>query len=360
MLYHLSFALLILVGYYFFTASHSCDERGRVNYINYSTVVLILQSALRNVAVGPDTYAYYLYFEKITSTPWSKIFASFYTVYVSGIGKDAGYPLLEKIFQIAFPDYRIFLFFVAIVFFLAIRTLLIRYTGSTTEVLFSILLYWALFYTFFSITGIRQTLAVAISIYALPFIQRRKIVPMAILSLIAFTIHKSAIIMPFLYFLYKLRNMKTIATVSILGFIVFLAGREYFVNIVREAAGYDRFESPLPLKLMIFYFVFSIIIFKAVRRTEEEDDIRGIFSLYIPTFMWIPVLGNDSLFMREVLYVSPYIIPLLPFTLSQYKGDLPFLVKSALFFLLLFLYLQNGGEYKFAWEEMRLPENYFR
>lgn len=86
------------------------ENRNRKNYIIFICIILILQSALRHVAVGADTYAYYLKFEEIKLTSWQEIWENFRSVYVLGEGKDAGYPLIQKVFQFFSGEYRIFLF----------------------------------------------------------------------------------------------------------------------------------------------------------------------------------------------------------------------------------------------------------
>lgn len=162
MVYKLLFVIILIIGN--LICSQYKTEKSRRKYITFSAIVLGLQSALRNVAVGADTYNYYLKFEAVKSTTWQEVFKSFPDTYLYGDGKDPGYLLLEKIFQIFSGDFRVFLFLISIVFFYAYAKLLLRYTNNTLEVLTANLGYLALFYGFYSITGLRQTLSVALSI----------------------------------------------------------------------------------------------------------------------------------------------------------------------------------------------------
>ena len=113
--------MLALLGAWYYSllpaATPIRENRNRKNYIIFICIILILQSALRHVAVGADTYAYYLKFEEIKLTSWQEIWENFRSVYVLGEGKDAGYPLIQKVFQFFSGEYRIFLFFVAVIFF---------------------------------------------------------------------------------------------------------------------------------------------------------------------------------------------------------------------------------------------------
>lgn len=358
MIIHLFFVFCLFLGFIVVQKSYYDRDRKHRLFINYVTILLILQSGLRNVAVGPDTFAYYLKFVNVMSDSWSDIFRGFITVYVEDEGKDAGYPLLQKIFQLFCNNYVVYLLCVAIVIFCAFRKLLIQFTDSVKQVLFAVLLYWALFYTFFSITGIRQALSVAISIYAYDLIKDRKLMKFLSLAAIAFFIHKSAIIMLPMYYLYQYRNIKVLIAFSFIGFCIFFIFRDYFMNFAREIADYGVFVAAVPWKLMAFYFVASILIFIAFSRYKPKGYI-GVFSLYVPTFMWIPLLGNDSTFMREVYYFSVFIIGLLPYSISKvFSKQITSFINMFLMLLFLYLYLQNAGEYKFFWQEMSLPENY--
>jgi len=62
------------------------DEKGisqwtkvtnRKRFIIFITVILILQSGLRNWAVGADTYAYFLRFEQVKEMCWLQIIEAF-------------------------------------------------------------------------------------------------------------------------------------------------------------------------------------------------------------------------------------------------------------------------------------------
>ena len=98
MSYKLLFVAILLLGY--LICSQYNKSNGRKIYIIFSAIVLGLQSALRNVAVGTDTYGYYQAFENVKYTTWEEVFISFPNTYLYGDGKDPGYLLLEKIFQI--------------------------------------------------------------------------------------------------------------------------------------------------------------------------------------------------------------------------------------------------------------------
>lgn len=86
------------------------------------------------------------------------------------------------------------------------------------EVLISIALYQCLYYTFFSITGIRQTIASGILLFALPYVFERKLWKFLLLLVLAATQHKSALLFaPF----YLLPLVKDSRKFILLAFVLF-------------------------------------------------------------------------------------------------------------------------------------------
>lgn len=75
MAYKLLFIVILVIGYLIYNQYNSDGSRRK--YITFSAIVLGLQSALRNVAVGADTYNYYLKFEAVKYTTWQEVFRSF-------------------------------------------------------------------------------------------------------------------------------------------------------------------------------------------------------------------------------------------------------------------------------------------
>ena len=132
------FLSLIAAWYYSQGLTLLNQDHRRKQYVIFICILLILQSGLRHLSVGTDTFAYKIMFDNIKFTSWEQIWQNFYDVYVLGEGKDAGYPLLEKLFQIFFPEYQIFLFAIAIFFFGSLGQFLYRNTQRIGDILISV------------------------------------------------------------------------------------------------------------------------------------------------------------------------------------------------------------------------------
>lgn len=357
-MYHILFVFLIILGYILINQSASSVEIRKNRYIVYVCVILILQSSLRNLAVGADTYAYSLKFENEGSWSWSEIWANFYYVYIMGEGKDAGYPLLEKLFNIVCPDFRLFLTVLAVFFFTAWGKLLQRYTHTMFQVFAAVGLYLLLFYSFTSITGCRQTIGIAFSMYAFLAMENKKWFWFIMCLIPAFFIHKSAGCILLIPMLYNWKKVNELMVLAFIGFLFAVFNRGTLVNVFREVAEYEVYKTSLPYSLMLFYFMLSLFSYCNVKKCVDKDFMIKIFNLYIPTFIMIPLLGWDSLFMRQSLYFSIYITILAPFFLEEMRrGRNQILSYSMVVFFYLY-YIVTAGEYRFFWEYMPLGSNY--
>ena len=354
MMLQILFIAIIISIYLLFRSSIISTSRNVGVFIDVIIVVLILQSSLRHFGVGSDTYAYYLDFENVKLMSWLEILYNFKEVYIDGIGKDAGYPLLEKCFQILCPSFRIFLIFVAAIFFYALSSVFKKYLHTYTDVLMAVAIYLMLFYSFFSITGIRQTLAVALSMIAFIALLDKKWLKFIVLIFIAFFIHKSAgilLIFPLVIYTFKPQR---VAFVSIILFLASVVFRSRLVEMFREAAEYEVYETGLPIKLMAFLFIMSVMVFYTLYKRGFSNEIQKVVKLSFIAFMWIPLLGWDSLFMREILYFSIYFVILIPICFKQLFVECQtkslFVLAFVLFCLAVFL--KTTGDYKFFWMDM--------
>lgn len=356
MLYQILFVLLLLGGYFSFSQMSPNEEYARRRYLIFVCVLLIIQSGLRNLAVGADTYQYYRVFHRVEKWPWAKIWQNFYTVYVLGEDKDAGYPLLEKLFSTFITsNFQVFLVAVALFFFHAWGKFVYRYVGTTTGILVASSTYMLLFYNFFSITGIRQTIAIACGIHCFLALQDKRYMKYVLFFIPAFFIHKSAAILLIYPILLHVNNFRRITLTAIIGFILAIPNRSFLVTYFQDLAEYKDYHSRLPYALMLLFFVVCIFVWYIVRRTEEDHQMRKLYNIFCPTFVCIPLLGWDSLFMREVLYFSVFSTILIPFAFHELKDKI-LTLEFAIFSLAYFL-VQNP-EYRFFWEYMKLGSNY--
>jgi transmembrane protein EpsG len=338
-------------------------------YIIIISILLVLQSGLRNVAVGADTYAYYSWFEEIKSTSWDQIFETNKQYFQSGEGKDPGYLIFQKISQLIITNYQVYLIFIALILFVSLGFFIYYNTRYIKEAMFAFVLFSVLFYPDYSITAIRQSIGAAVSLWAFEFIKRKKLIPFILIILIASSIHKSVLIFLPFYFIANLKQTKLIYTFSILVFPLVMIFRRTFAYYIALASGSEDYMefalsnykagTPTFTLLMIAIMILGWIFMKDALKMDPR--LTRVYNAMALAFVFTPLTWVDPNLMRVVIYFSIFMLLFIPkvieaATLKQPK--LSSIIYIGLYIILIVLVIKVGGEYKFFWEYMQLGKNY--
>lgn len=343
------------------------SRENRKNYILFVSIILILQSGLRNVAVGADTYTYYLQFERIKHLSWTQIYNTIFKYYYMNIGKDPGYLVFQKIVQYIIPNYQLFLLLIAIFFFSALGNFIFKNTVRLMDALFAFVLYSALFFSFFSITGLRQTIATAATLLGYEFIKKRKLIPFLLLILLASTIHKSVLVFIIFYFIANVKNTKYYYIIAFLVLPVVWFYRNIFNDFLRIAGGYESFvyyegTGAYTFTFMLL-FVASMAWWRLNSLIKRNNQTQHFFNAFILALVFTPLVWVNPSAMRMVQYFSIFMLLLVPQLMYSLRFDsikwknIVFILAIVLL-ILLYIRSQWGIEYKFFWQEMNLGDNY--
>ena len=348
----------------------SISANKSVGYLIFvSSLLLILQSGLRNVAVGPDTYAYVRNFQSVMNTSWSDIFHNFTAVYVDGEGKDPGYYFLVKLFSSLLPSYRLFLIFIAIVFFTSLFSFIRNYISSKIGVLLALIAYFAIFYSFFSVTGCRQTLATALCLFSIPSIRKQNLFKFILFIAVAFTIHKSSLLFFPFYFISQVKKPSRIYFIALLCMpflikvsntyamqLVVLSGSDNYMMYVDEGT------SKATVFILFYLLISTCLLFVQKDVITNKPEARLIYNaIYIAIFL-LPLTYSSAALMRVVQYYSLFIIVGISYLADpsiRYKGGMLIkIILSLNVMALIYKILTSGEQYKFFWQFMELPSNY--
>lgn len=344
-------------------------EIKRKRYIWIISIILILQSGLRNVAVGADTFAYYRAFERVKQMEWSSVFNTGSNYYLNGVGKDPGYDVLQKIVQYIVGDYQVFLFLIAVIFFTALGNFIFKNTGKLWEAVFAFTLYSALFYSFFSITGHRQTIATAATLYGFELIKKRKLLLFLLLMLLASTIHRSCLIFLPFYFLYNLKRSEIMYPLALIGFLILMYYREPVSEILRSLGGYKQSQYGVYVGAGTYTFTAMLLLVAVVAWWRmkyvlyESEKARPLFNALILAIVFTPLTWVNPSAMRVVQYFSIFLIVLIPGVIESFSSA-GFNLRRVAYIVaiigLIVLSVQSGRdmEYHFFWQEMNLGPNY--
>lgn len=339
-------------------------DRNKLTYIYVVSIILILQSALRNIMVGDDTFMYYHYFEEVKALTWDEAFNNVYLYLALGLGKDPGFPIFMKLFQIVSGSFRLFLFLIAILFFTALGRLLYKNTKNLDEIIIGYVVYSVMFYSFYSITGLRQTVVMSICLLSFEFVKKRKFIKFILSIALIYTIHKTAVFFVPVYFLYRIKRTKLIYVVVLILFpIIFLFKDAIALTLVNFSGtayeSYAEYEGEKGTYTFTFFILFlSVIIVYIMKRMFLANPLgKPIVNIFVLSVIITPLTYVNPSLMRLVMYYSIFLVLLLPIMIQSFSllsTKLKSLANLLVILLLILLFIKSNGqhEYKFFWQEM--------
>ena len=326
----------------------------RKTFCILAAIQWILISGLRGIMVGADTLAYKVNrFEVTNQTSWYRIWKVFTDVVFRGEeGKDPGYPILEKTFQIFSDNYQIWLIFIAVLFTVSMSVWIYNHSE---DVVMSFLIYSCLFYSFFAITGHRQTIATAVVVFICnPLIQKRHFFWFLLITLVMSTIHRSCLVYILYYFLYNKKITKKYVAAIIISMIIGYIFREQMMNFLGEASGYDSYEvletagAYTFTALILLVFAVSCWRMKSIIRIYPEA-VQS-YNAFFLALIFIPLLFVNQNIMRVVQYFSLNLMLMVPYIIKSFKKREQFILNAAIAGIMIFLLVQNNPQYMFFWE----------
>lgn len=242
----------------------------------------------------------------------------------------------------------------------------------SNNVIFSFFLHVTIGLFAFSMTGIRQSLAISITLFALHFAIIRKLKYFLIFSLIAVSFHNSAIIFLPVYFIFglKFKSYKSII-IFILILIIFCFFNKFLFNLLGDYSlfGYKAsyldgetksslnilfviFQALIPLSALVFWRIDKL----RVDQLSKIDLFFFILSLISISFSILAI--NLSIVGRLSFYFTTSTLVLLPNSVNNVKlrpiKEI-FTFAFVLICILFFAISVTGGktkidEYRFFWE----------
>ena len=278
----------------------------------------IILSGVRALSVGTDTEAYALSFERAASSSFDTLWQNVVLKYIYLVdipGKDFGFSLLEKVFRSMTSSYTLWLLFIAIIFTVPMAMLIYKYSSNAC---ISWIVYSTLFYSFFAITGHRQTIATAIVVWGgIECIRSRKLIPFLLLVCIAYTIHASAIcFLPF-YWISQIKVTKGRLLCYMAGIVAAFVFRNQLLVFLQSLVGYESYQQYEAARAGTFMFlliamaVFVFLFWEKIKASENPLLDMSVNALMLACGFAPLLLINPSC-MRVVQYYSIFIIFLLP------------------------------------------------
>jgi transmembrane protein EpsG len=359
--------LIIIEGLWLLCQNPS--QQNKKIFCILASVQWILISGLRHISVGADTAQYMNNFERIKTYNWNYVLDFTRTqILIESDAKAPGYTFLEKVFQVFCSDYRIFLLCVAVLFFGTMGYSL--YKNSENPAL-SYILFSCLFYSFFAITGTRQTIATAVVVFiGIELVKKRKLVPFVIVILLMSTVHKSVLcFLPF-YWIARIKVNKKSVTVYWIFTIIAYIYRHRFLAILQTMIGYENYQenegagAGTFLYLLILVALFVTIFHPSIIENSNgfrRDDVVEIPMIQLSmNALFMAVVFSSLLLinqnaMRAVQYYSVFLMFLLPEIPNMFSTRRDEWLYNIMVVIVLIALFMNGNHvYYFFWQNVKL------
>ncbi len=262
--------------------------------------IIILQG-LRSFSVGVDLQSYELYFYQNSQINIIDIIKIYKT--------ECLFHIMNRLIFLLGGNFRVVLFVTSIIIFVPLALIIKKYSKMPY---ISLLLFVLLGFFAFSLSGLRQTAAIGITIIAFIFIKKKKILPFIIFVFIATLFHNSAVIFFLAYPIYNFKLTKNNVVWLILFAIpIFIFRKQIVVNLGKLYNDYYEVVETKAynfLLMLIAFFIASIIILIRNEKKETFGLINFLFASVVIQFF----VGYSQVVMRFNYYYIIYLIFLIP------------------------------------------------
>ncbi len=360
MIVYLTNILLIIFWAFLFLYDNPTKNK-RALFCGISALQWILVSGLRAWTVGPDTPVYANSFIRAGKVSWETVFRSMYRVYIEGyqpvfssehfLYKDPGYLLFQKVCHIFTHDYQIFLLIIAVILFATMARFIYKHSADPC---LSFLIFSTLFYSFFAITGHRQTLATALVIFVgFDFIKERKLIPFLLVSTAAYMLHKSSIVfVPFYLLGAKKISWPYLGIIGAITVAIYAAGPSFILKAA-EMIGYNR-EEVYELPPYVYVLALSMVgvvtagFHKRILAISESKKWEIAATVFATMFGILALI--DQSMMRVQQYYSLFMMLSIPSLFALFDGKSRVLIKFIFASVMIAYLIMNNPQYSFFWQ----------
>ena len=234
-----------------------------------------------------------------------------------------------------------------------------------------VLLSYILFVTFrlyaFTLTGLRQAMALSFCWLAFVSLQKRKNLRFFILTILASLFHVSAIVYVLMWLFYKFGKPKTSFVICLIITIIDLSTNHAIISVFSKLMTADRFDSYLEIGnevkysgggtfyLYLLFFAFIILTMNLSKKNDTNLESNRLFSVTCLMMTLYIICQTIPVFFRISYYfILPFYTLFAASVNKTFKGKDLFLVRSFIVLLLSaqYIILTPGAgitDYQFFW-----------
>ena len=321
-----------------------------------ASITLLLIAAFRSIYFAPDTLGYVIRYinlsESSINTYWGELINN------TEIGiKDPFFYFITSIIHSLGFSYRWWLAFIALTFIYSSSWLIYKYSDEPYISYISLI---SLGYFYFSLTGLRQILAVSFILISYKYLREKRLVWFVLLVMLASLFHTSALIFliayPFSYIKLGIKQMLLIFTSLFL--IMFFYSRIF--DLIEIIAWDDRIYYYLVHDRALNFsgFIIHLLIFLFCLYHKEkivDHDIKNIslYNLLILGLIFQFFSNIIAEFFRVAMYFNIFSIILIPKSLAAIKNKKKKIITYVFILFSLVTYIIHSGkfyDFQFFWE----------
>lgn len=345
--------ILLIFMWAFLLLKYKPSEGKKKAFCAIACIQWVMVSGFRSAYVGADTMNYRRLFYLVENTSWNKIFNNILFYIRGGEIIDPGYALFVKLFQVFSTNYQVYLIFIALVFMVPMAIWI--YKNSSMPCL-SFVIFSTLFYSFYAVTGIRQTIATAFVVFiGYELIKKKKTISFLIVVFISFFIHKSCVcFLPFLFFAHKKITKAYVGIFSAIAIAFLSLGKSLYAPFA-ELIGYEIAEDEYIGDTYTYIFVVSLImiaslvLYRYIKVNVSEDKFRAMYNAMLFATAFTLLTMRNQGFMRVQQYYALFLMILVPEIIKAFgKSWQPLVYLIGVGVLILKLVLNNPF-YEFFW-----------
>lgn len=349
--YLLNIALIFIWA--FFLLKYKPSKNKKKAFCAIACVQWVILSGLRGMDVGADTIGYRRSFYRIGLTSWHRIFDNI-VKYIGGADiKDPGYTAVVKAFQTFSTNYQAYLVFIALLFMIPMAIWI--YRNSSMPCL-SFIIFSTLFYSFYAVTGIRQTIATSLVVFiGYEFIKKKKPIPFLLLMFIAFFIHKSCIcFLPFVFFAHKKITWRYVGIFSAITAAFLILGKTLYEPFA-EFVGYDVEEEYMAdtssyVLVICLLTVAAFFLYRFIKKNTSEEKFKALYNAALFTTAFTLLTLRNQTFMRVQQYYALFLMLLVPEMVKAIDKKYRWIVYFGGVSLLIVKLILNHPYYAFFWQ----------
>ncbi len=343
--------LIFVLGLGFILKFSNAKDRNK--YIFISMFVMFVILALRHKNTGTDTATYINAFERFSKYSFTDIIRIFF----NGDQKDPTYYFTGWVFSRLTKEPQLWLAFLSAIFCLVIGILIAKESKAPS---LSIVILITLGFFGFSMTGLRQTVAMCILILSYEFIKRKKPIQFILLVLFASLYHNTALVFLIAYPVSHMKLGKYHFFAAIITFVIFILFKNQLRNFLGNILQEERYQgywadevSTLTLSgFIIQVCIFTYTVFYYKKAIQNNPDIIVMYNMAFIGLMFQLFSSFIAEFFRISMYFSVFNIILIPeASYCEKRYNIRTLFQLALFFVLLFYMYKDGlSYYEFFWK----------